>query len=228
MTWVTCGDALEVLAAMPPMSVDLVATDSPFSINTKSDGLGKLSPWADTLNAAHWYTLWIAACRRVLKPTGAMWTCLNWRSQTVFYKASCDLGWSIESMLVWDKSWIGPGGNRGLRPSYEQVALWAMPDFGLQDRGLSDLQQFPWASHKPNGHPAEKPVTLFRWIIKHSLPKGGHVHDPFVGSGTTGEAALSLQCTFSGSEVDPYWADFANTRIRQAGQQVPLFAGVAR
>jgi tRNA G10 N-methylase Trm11 len=101
--------------------VDAVITDPPYGINTKSDGSGKLSPWGDLCNSAFWYAEWLRLCRGPLaagKPAGCLWTCLNWRSLVTFQKAALRrLAWAIESLLVWDKKWIGPGGSRGLRPS---------------------------------------------------------------------------------------------------------------
>ena len=69
----------------------------------------------------------------------------------------------------------------------ELVALFGMPDFSIKDRGLADVQQFPVGSHKPNGHPAEKPVSLMAFLVKHTP---GTVCDPFMGSGTTAVAAM--------------------------------------
>jgi site-specific DNA-methyltransferase (adenine-specific) len=216
------GDCLDVLRGLPDASVDAVVTDPPYGINTKSDGSGKLSPWADLCNAAFWYREWIGECRRILKPTGCLWSCLNWRSLVTFQKAACDLGWPIESLLVWDKEWIGPGGPKGLRPSYEMVALWAMPEFRIPDRGLPDIKRCKWSGHKPTGHPAEKPVALMRWIIEESRARS--VVDPFCGSGTTGVAAVVAGASFVGIEESEKWAESARARIADATR---FFAEVA-
>src|SRR5690606_2945218 len=42
-----CGDCLDILPQLPKGCVDAVVTDPPYGINTKSDGNGKLDPWAD-------------------------------------------------------------------------------------------------------------------------------------------------------------------------------------
>jgi site-specific DNA-methyltransferase (adenine-specific) len=39
-------------------------------------------------------------------------------------------------------------------------------------------------------HPTVKPLALMRWLCRHFTPPGGHILDPFAGSGTTGRAAL--------------------------------------
>lgn len=216
---VITGDCLDVMPTLEEGSVDAVITDPPYGINTRSDRSGKLNPWADRINSAFWYREWIGQVRRVLKPSGCLWSFLNWRSFTTFQKAADDLGWSIESLLIWDKEWIGPGGLRGLRPSYEMVALWAMPDFSVAERGLADIQRFKWSSTKPNGHPAEKPEALMTWLVNCSTQPGGFVLDIFAGSGTTGAACAIHGRRFLGVEVDTAWAEYARARIARAAEQ---------
>lgn len=215
------GDCLELMAKMPTESVDVVLCDPPYGINTKSDGSGKLSPWADYCNAAYWYTAWIGECRRVLRQSGCLWSFMNWRSIVTFQKAACDLGWPIDSLLVWDKQWIGPG-HSGLRPSYEMVALWRMPSFSVADRGVADIQRFKWTpGHRKSGHSAEKPVDLLQWVLETSgIGSGSTVLDPFAGSGSTGVAAKRVGADFVGCELDQEWAEHAKKRI---SDEAPLF-----
>ena len=205
------GDCREVLPGLE--KVDLVLTDPPYGINTKSDGMGKLSPWADYCNAAFWYQAWIGLCKSRLEHTGALWSFLNWRSMVTFQKAACDLGWPISSMLVWDKKWIGPGGTQGLRPSYEMVALWTMPEFAVSDRGIPDIRACQWSSHKPNGHPAEKPAELIKWIAE--ISGGETILDPFMGSGTTLVAAKQLNRRAIGIEIEERYCEIAAKRLSQ-------------
>jgi len=218
------GDCLDVLRTLPAGCVDAVVTDPPYGVNTKSDGMDKLSPWADLCNSAYWYAAWIGECRRVLKLTGCLWSCLNWRSLVTFQKAACDLRWPIESLMVWDKRWIGPGGPKGLRPSYEMVALWAEPNFSIEDRSIPDVQRFKWSSMKPHGHPAEKPEGLMRFCIENGCPEGGIVLDPFAGSGTTGVACVQTGRRFIGVELDAGYFEVARRRIMAAQPEAPLFA----
>ena len=206
------ADCREILPELP--KVDLVLTDPPYGINTKSDGGGKLSPWADLCNSAFWYADWIKMCRSRLQESGALWTFLNWRSMVTFQKASCDIGWPIESLLIWDKLWIGPGGTRGLRPSYEMVALFAMPQFSIEDRRLPDIQKWKWSSTKPHGHPAEKPIEGMTWLI-HNGGNSQLILDPFMGSGTTLRAAKDLRRYAIGIELEERWCELAAKRLSQ-------------
>lgn len=221
------GDCLEILPTLEP--VDAVITDPPYGINTKSDGTGKLNPWADLCNSAHWYATWMRECRQKLRRSdprghGCMWTFLNWRSLVTFQKAACDIGWPVESLLVWDKQWIGPGGTRGLRPSYELCALFCEGDFSIENRGLPDVQRWKWSSQKPNGHPAEKPEEGLSWLVQHSTAPDSVTLDPFMGSGTTGAVCAKLERKFIGIEMDEGWFDVACRRIEAAYAQRRLFA----
>jgi site-specific DNA-methyltransferase (adenine-specific) len=218
-------DCLEFMRTMPDKSVDAVITDPPYGINTKSSyngKQGKLNPWADLTNSAYWYAAWMRECLRIVKDDGCMWTFLNWRSLVTYQKASFDIESPIESLLVWDKQWIGPGGQRGLRPSYEMVALFTNQEFSIDDRGIPDIRRCMWASIKPHGHPAEKPTDLIMWLIEISTNKESIIFDPFMGSGTTGEACSKLGHSFIGCESDPKWYELAERRIAEAQLQMRL------
>lgn len=66
-------------------------------------------------------------------------------------------------------------------------------------------------------HVAQKPVALMRWCIELlRCPPGGTVLDPYMGSGSTGVAALTLGKRFIGIEIDEQHFDTACTRIRAA------------
>ena len=130
-------------------------------------------------------------------------------------------------MLVWDKCWIGPGGTRGLRPSYELVALICHKGFQIQNRGIYDIQRFKWSGTKPTGHPAEKPLKLMEWLIKISTDPGDIVLDPFCGSGTTLLAAHNTGRQWVGIEMQEEYCDLTAKRIQTETAQMDLFEPVA-
>ncbi len=212
------GDALEVLPELS--SVDLVVTDPPYTFGIASTAQeGKAGGWGDLMNSATWYAAWLRECRRLTESRqGAVWVFNSWRSFPVLARTAYQLGWPIESLLVWDKEWIGPGGNKGLRPAYELVALFAQPGFAIANRGLPDVWRSKWSSIKPSGHPAEKPVDLVGRIIAES--GGGLVLDPFCGSGTTLVAAKILGHRAVGCEIEERYCEIAARRLQQ--QVLPL------
>ena len=64
-----------------------------------------------------------------------------------------------------------------------------------------------------NNHPTVKPIELMKYLIRLVTPPGGHVLDPFCGSGSTGCAAVELDREFTGCELDPAYVDIARKRI---------------
>lgn len=72
-------------------------------------------------------------------------------------------------------------------------------------------------------HPTQKPLEVMKWVIS-LCPKAETILDPFMGSGTTGVAAIQLGRKFIGIERDPKYFDIACKRIEQAVAQGQLFA----
>jgi site-specific DNA-methyltransferase (adenine-specific)/modification methylase len=73
-------------------------------------------------------------------------------------------------------------------------------------------------------HPTQKPVALMGWCIEQcKLDAGSLVLDPFMGSGSTGVAALRLGHRFIGIEIDRTYFERACIRIEQEQKQGRLF-----
>ena len=75
---------------------------------------------------------------------------------------------------------------------------------------------------KDRSHPTQKPVRLMKWCIGF-LPDAGTILDPFMGSGTTGVAAVKLGRRFIGIEIEPKYFDIAVRRISDALKQPDMF-----
>ena len=214
------GDAREVVPSVG--RVDAVVTDPPYNFSTSCSGV-KHNFWGDAVNSAFWFSAMFELYVKAIgtgRP-GIIWQFLNWKTFIPLQKAVWDAGLKFDSLLVWDKEWIGPGGSVGLRPSYELVALIAVGDATLANRGLPDIWRCQWASQRPNGHPAEKPVNLFKRIVTNT--PGSIILDPFMGSGTAGVAAVQLGRSFVGVEIESNYFDIACRRITEAVRQPDLF-----
>lgn len=64
-----------------------------------------------------------------------------------------------------------------------------------------------------NGHPTVKPTDLMRYLCRLITPEGGLVLDPFMGSGSTGKAAILEGFEFLGFDLDPEYVEIAKHRI---------------
>ena len=64
-----------------------------------------------------------------------------------------------------------------------------------------------------NNHPTVKPTDLMRYLCRLVTPPGGTVLDPFMGSGSTGKAAVKEGFGFTGIERDPDYFNIAKQRV---------------
>jgi site-specific DNA-methyltransferase (adenine-specific) len=70
-------------------------------------------------------------------------------------------------------------------------------------------------------HPTVKPLELMRWLVQLVTPPGGVILDPFLGSGTTAEAARSQGFCCLGIEREPDYIPLIRARLsRNAGDDV--------
>ena len=133
---------------------------------------------------------------------------------------------------------------------YKRACVWVKPDSTPQLNGQGPAQGAEmfvcaWAgtgyarwnaggkrgvyTHCVNGperhgaHPTEKPRRLMAEIIADFTSPGQLVCDPFMGSGTTGVAAVQMGRRFIGIELDARYFDIACERIEKAQRQASLF-----
>lgn len=78
---------------------------------------------------------------------------------------------------------------------------------------------FGWHG-EATGHPNQKPLAVMRWLVG-KLPAGGKILDPFMGSATTGEAAVVEGFDFLGIERDPAYFKIAERRLKSVAAPVP-------
>jgi site-specific DNA-methyltransferase (adenine-specific) len=66
-------------------------------------------------------------------------------------------------------------------------------------------------------HPTQKPLAILSPLLRYSVPPGGVVIDPFLGSGSTGIAAEMLGMQWAGCELDPSCREMQAGRTQQQG-----------
>ncbi len=76
---------------------------------------------------------------------------------------------------------------------------------------------------KRGDHPTQKPVGVMKWCLKQLPSNCRTILDPFMGSGTTGIAAVKGGYSFTGIEIDPTYFEIACRRISEAHRQPDLF-----
>lgn len=199
-----CADCREVLPTLP--KVDAVVTDPPYGLGGKMQG----GTWADK-EAFKDMPVWDAeapALATLLDIVGLSSRCVMWGGN--YYGLPPSRAW-----LVWDKA--------NAVPTMADVELaWTNLDRPAKRfNGLVGRVEY--------GHPTQKPLDLMKWTIaqvEHTGP-ANTILDPFMGSGTTGVAAVQMGRDFIGIEREERYFDIACKRIEQAQRQGDLFIGSA-
>jgi site-specific DNA-methyltransferase (adenine-specific) len=130
--------------------------------------------------------------------------------------------------IIWGGNYYKLPPTRGWLSWFKPDAPPSMAHFELawtnMNRNSRQLSQSIAATNAERvGHPTQKPLALMRWCIEQAgSPES--ILDPFMGSGTTGVAAIQLGRNFIGIEREPKYFDIACKRIEQAVAQGQLFA----
>lgn len=125
--------------------------------------------------------------------------------------SSLESGGSLAANVESLRRWIlnTTNGSMGLALGASSVASKTL-------QSISEKEDWPNAN---NFHSTVKPVKLMRYLCRLITPPGGTVLDPFMGSGTTGVAALNEGFNFVGIEREVEYVTIAERRIGSAKKE---------
>jgi len=147
---------------------------------------------------------------RVLRTGSHMYLMVNFLNLEAALAATRAAGFGVHNLLVWHKNNVTP--NRWYMKNVEYVIFARKgPAKAIHDKGSKTCHQFDNVRGK--SHPTEKPVDLLQHYIENSSDAGMEVLDPFMGTGSTGVAALRCERNFTGIEIDPAYFSVACARI---------------
>jgi len=205
------GDCADVLPTLG--KVDCVIADPPYGIDYKHSGAGTTTAALIRGNPP------IIGDTQPFDPAPWIATCSNvilWGADH-FYPRLPDSG----RFLAWNKL-----GDMEPWDSFSDVEFaWHSHDkaariFSMKWKGIACDKV-----GENNGlrlHTTQKPIRLMRWCIEQA-GNPETILDPFMGSGTTGVAAIQLGRKFIGIELEPSYFDIACERIENAQRQATLF-----
>jgi site-specific DNA-methyltransferase (adenine-specific) len=97
-----------------------------------------------------------------------------------------------------------------------EVGAMNIAECNINNASPTNLLEFAFKKSEDRLHEAQKPIDLIKYLIKLSTREGQVVLDPFMGSGTTAAAALSLNRQFIGFESSKeHWVN-ASGRIKNS------------
>lgn len=221
------GDCLAVIPGLDGQ-FDAVVTDPPYSSGGMAKSNRAASTGAKYLNSGntvwpdfagdskdqrsylHWSALWMALCYEKLTPGGLMVVFSDWRQLPVTTDALQAAGFTWRGVGVWDKSSSSRPYRGGFRAQTEFFAWGSKGSLVGQNysAGLFKAQQI--ASEKR--HQVSKPLALMNPIV---AACGSRILDPFMGSATTGHAALEQGKEFVGIELSQHYYQVAVDRMTE-------------
>jgi site-specific DNA-methyltransferase (adenine-specific) len=224
-----CGDCREILPTLTP--IDAIVMDPPYELSSAGPGKSHFGMSLNKFDSAEYRNIVagfdeavFGLLEEICKPFNMFCFCSNKQiSKTMAYHEK--KGRSV-NLLVWHKPNAAPFANGVWRGDIEYCIH--AKDSGAVFIGNAGekkkVSEFPLVVDA--GHPTVKPLPLIEKYVKICTNEGQTVLDPFMGSGTTGVAAVKLGRQFVGVELEPKYFDLACERIEAATRQGDMFTPV--
>ena len=221
------GDCLVEMKKVEDKSIDLILTDPPYIISREtnfSKGGGDSSKYGSlSMDFGEWdkkpldlenlFNEW----NRILKDGGTLIIFYDIFKMQELYEIALKYGFKQPRIGIWRKTNTVPinakinylsncreyfisfcKGKKATFNSYYDEAYYEYPIVGGSERTI---------------HPTQKPLELMKDLIKVNSNENDTILDCFMGSGTTGDAAISLYRNFIGIELNKEYFEIARDRI---------------
>lgn len=202
------GDCLEILKEIPTGTIQAVVTDPPYGISydashdkyqngiKRDDADWDIEPFdpSPILALGKPTIMWGGNCFASRLPDHAGWLCWvkTMRNDADVRQADMELAWT-----------------NCIRRSRTFRHLW-VGAYRDSENGIRNV------------HPTQKPIALMKWCINLISKPGDTILDPYMGSATTGVAAIKMGRNFIGIERDAGYFAIAERRMAEAQMQLPL------
>lgn len=228
------GDCVKMMETIPESSVDLLLTDPPYNLGLfmkkRGTNMGKLrenhfavSAW-DQLGVEEWtrhMDSFFSSAARVVKPKGAMIMFMSLIKVQSIIEIAVRHGFYYKTTGVWHKTNPMP---RNMNLHFvNSTEAWiyftyksATGTFNNNKKVEHDFVEtsvVPLSEKKMGKHPTQKPIGLMQHFVRLLTNEGETVMDPFMGSGSSGVAAVSMGRKFVGIELSKTYYNLAQKRI---------------
>lgn len=222
------GDCLDVMESMDAKSVDHTISDPPYDERTHQGAVthGGRDRASDLGIDEFEYILDVETLVKQLLRLTRRWNVCFCTFEDI--KKYRDPAWEQSAWVragVWDR--VNPAPQfTGDRPSQACDGLAIFHAKDIRKRWNGGGKSGIWRSSVEIGkkiHPSQKPLKLMLQLVADFTDPAETIFDPYMGSGTTGVAALQLGRRFIGIEKNPAYFEMAVKRIEAALKQPALF-----
>ncbi len=225
------SDFTRFLSELEDQSVDLILTDPPYTISRQTGfkhvGPKSVERFAVTMDFGAWDHAAIdldalaEQALRVLRRGGTAIIFYDLWKLSYLADSMSSAGFKQLRFIEWVKKNPVPlNSKRNYLTNSREIAISGVrsgkPTFHSEyDNGI---YHYPIPNNGKRHHPTQKPMSLFKELIEKHSNEGDLVVDPFLGSGTTALAALSLSRCFNGCDADRNYVQIAKERVNEAHQ----------
>jgi DNA modification methylase len=157
-----------------------------------------------------------------IKEGGAIYLATRYDVASQWNDAIIESGLKMKTPIFWDKGNHTSGDLEGDFGAQVEIFIFAHKGrHKLRGKRLNNLWHIP--RDNAGFHPTPKPVNLMSKMISCSSDSGNIIYDPFMGSGSTGVAAVSMYRKFIGCEIEKKYFDISCRRIEDSQRQKSMF-----
>lgn len=200
------ADCMEIMKGFADNQFDICIVDPPYGIERFKNGIG--------INDRH-----------------------KIKSTSIFNNSKPNDEYFLQLFRI-SKNQIVFGANNFVMPPSEYFLIWnkhqtvdnfSSAEYAWVSMGLKKpAKVFDYSVHKLNSeknkiHPTQKPVALYKWILKNYAKEGQTILDTHLGSGSSAIAAHDYGYEFTGIELDSEYYEAAKKRISEHQRQLSMF-----
>lgn len=223
-----CNYSEKIMELCPDLSFDFICADPPYGYKFRSNMRVKTEKFKmiegdDTDDRFLLYP----ELYRVLRHNSVLAIFCSWKNEDedryvlkqVFGKEN------IRNLIIWYKGGGGIGDlDSSLADDYEMIIICHKGRREINSKRYGTVWNIPKVPPAQMVHSNEKPISLYHRLFKVYTKPGDHILDPYLGSGSSGVAAVRLKRPFTGIEVDKDYAEKAHRRFvseLEAGRVAP-------
>lgn len=228
-------DCLQIMKKLPDHSVDLILTDPPYNLGqfmkNRQANIARMrdnffvdAGW-DNDNYSKWcsdMSLFFGEANRVLKKKGTLLTFMSVIKVESIITMAQNAHFYYKTTGVWHKKNPMPrnmnlqfvNSNESWIYFINNGRTGTFNNNGKLELDFIETSVTSSKEKKYGKHPTQKPVKLMEHFIKLLSNSGDIVLDPFMGSGSTGVAAMKQDRLFYGIEIDPKYYNIASNRLK--------------
>lgn len=230
-------DCLETMSKMPINFCDIVITSPPYNYNLRINS-GKYTKrsvkdktkyngyYTDDLYIDQYFE-WQKKCINEMLRVTKNYVFYNIQMLTgnkvAFFKLLGFFSEQIKEVLIWNKITAEPAFNEGcLNNQFEFIIVFSKNSLSRKfnvanfEKGtFSNILNIPknYANKHKNLHTACFPKKLPYTLIKEFTKLNSIIYDPFIGTGTTAKAAISLKRNYLGSEINKKYCEIITKEL---------------